>query len=515
MDRMASPAPLARPVVVALSGAPGGDGLIRRAAQIAHRRGAELVGVHVHSDESMAYPYTSAIAAQRALLDEFGGRYVEIRSDDIAAAITRFLREHPASDLVLGATRRGRWARVARGSIVGPIVDASVADVHVVSHDDGSSSPPRTRHRERSFSVRRQLWGLAVGALALPLLTGILVALRDHVGLATDLLVYLLAVLLIGAVGGRLLAMISALAAFLLANWYLTPPIHTWSVGHGENLAALIVFVAVGTIAGSFVDLAARRTLDARRARAEAETLGVIAARAHALDEANKLRSALLQSVSHDLRTPLASIKAAVSTLRQPDVDWPDATRSELQETIETNADRLTALVSNLLDLSRIHAGALSPRLQRIAFDDVIAAALRSLPDGAERVTVEAAPDAPEVTADAALLERVVANLVANAVAHSPNDQRVTISTTTNSSYVGLQIVDRGPGIPLDQRAAMLEPFQRLSDSATHKGIGLGLAIAHGFTKAMHGELSLDDTPGGGLTATIRLRRADQEHDSP
>jgi K+-sensing histidine kinase KdpD len=228
------------------------------------------------------------------------------------------------------------------------------------------------------------------------------------------------------------------------------------------------------------------------------------AARARELAQIDRLRAALLDAVGHDLRTPLASIKAAISSLRQPDVTWEPADEAELLATVEESADRLSDLVENLLSLSRLQAGALSVRAYPVAVDAVVAQALMHTPTGATPVEVDVPDDLPLALADPGLLERVVANLVSNAVRMSPPQRPVLLRGRDRGPHVELSIVDFGPGIAMADRARMFTPFQRLDDHATD-GLGLGLAIAKGFTEAMQGTLTPADTPGGGLTMTISI----------
>jgi two-component system sensor histidine kinase KdpD len=443
--------------------------------------------------------------------------------------------------------------------------------------------------------------------VGLPLLTMILIPARDDIGLETVLLLFLALVVAVGAIGGIYPGIAAAIAGFLLANWFFTPPIHHWTIAQGENALALVIFVVVSAVVSGLVDLAARRTLDARRAQAEAETLarlagyeggedplkrlvgslrsafrldaaavlcrndagweveasdgvpvpmtpddadaleeigdGVVlalvgprltaddrqvlnafsaqlrtarerarlgeqAAAASALGQANELRAALLQAVSHDLRTPLASIKAAVSSLRQPDIEWSDDDVAQFLASIEDEADRLNALVGNLLDMSRLQAGVLEPLVRPVHLEEVVPAALSSLGERARNVKMDVSESLPAVAADAALLERVIANLVENALKFSPQDEPVRVEAGAVGDVVYLRVIDRGPGIPASEQHRVFQPFQRLGDMDRATGVGLGLAVARGFVDAMGGELELEDTPGGGTTAIVTLKAA-------
>jgi two-component system, OmpR family, sensor histidine kinase KdpD len=600
-------------VVVAITGAPSADALVRRAARIAQRAHGELLGVHVRSEDGLV-GRDDTVDHQRRLLEEMGGTYHETAGSDIAAALVEFARAENATQLVLGASKRSRWAELTRGSVINRVVRLSgPIDVHVISQESADYEEDRAVLRVRrrvTLSPRRRLLAWLTAVAGLPVLTAVLVPMRDNVGLPTVLLLYLVLVVVVAALGGVVPAMVSALAAFLVVNRLFTPPIHTWTIAEAENLVALVVFLIVAGVVSAFVSAAARRTAEATRATAEAETLaglagtvaepdplpvlvdnlrrafglggvallrrtndggwqaetmagdaaprtpaeadevrplgadlvlavrgsdlaaedqrvlnafvaqlaaaidrrriGAQAAQATALAEANELRSALLQAVSHDLRTPLAGIKASASSLRQLDIAWSDVDRNEFLRTIEDETDRLTTLVGNLLDMSRIQAGAVAPRARPVGLEEVVPAALAALGERADKVEVDVPESLPPVRADPALLERVVANLVDNAVAHSPEGSPVRVEAGEVGARVMIRVIDRGPGIPVAERERIFQPFQRLGDSPSHgAGVGLGLAVASGFTHAMGGELVVDDTPGGGTTMTIELEVAE------
>jgi K+-sensing histidine kinase KdpD len=452
------------------------------------------------------------------------------------------------------------------------------------------------------LSRRRRLIGLVASGVGLPGLTGVLVLVRDEVSLDAVLLIYLLAVVVIAVVGGVVASLVGAVASFLLANWFLTPPYYTFEVAGRNHLIELLVFVFVAALVSVTVDLGARNRVSAERNRMEARllsrlttgepgvstaagvldevrrlfgmtsvalvrqgsagtvlasvgprtterprftvpaggdlvlvahgpelfaedrrllhTLATAAARAweeqrlsdeaaHArqLEETDRVRSALLAAVGHDLRTPLAGVKAAVSSLRQTDVTWTPQEQAELLGAIEESTDRLNDVIANLLAMSRIQAGALSVHLGRVALDEAVAAALLSVGHGTEDVDVP--EDLPAVHADAGLLERVVANLVANARRFSPADAPAEIRAARwGTDSVRLRVIDHGPGVSPERWEAMFEPFQTLGDRGASAGLGMGLAIARGFTEAMGVTLQPERTPGGGLTMSLTLRVA-------
>jgi len=243
--------------------------------------------------------------------------------------------------------------------------------------------------------------------------------------------------------------------------------------------------------------------LEQRRLRAEAAEASVIA-------EGDALRTALLRAVSHDLRTPLASIKASISSLRQRDIDWCAEDVDEFQRTIEEETDRLSDLVANLLDMSRLQASALTVDLRPTDVEATVLAAVASLGAAGGPVEIDVPESLPTVSADAALLERALANLVGNAVRHGSDGvaPRIAAGEVAHDgrARVDIRVIDRGPGIRPIDRDLVFQPFQRLVDHrADGAGVGLGLAIARGFVEAMGGELTIDDTPGGGVTMVVGL----------
>lgn len=235
---------------------------------------------------------------------------------------------------------------------------------------------------------------------------------------------------------------------------------------------------------------------------AQAQRLATDAAKARELAEIDRLRAGLLAAVGHDLRTPLAGIKAAASSLRQPDVDWAQDERDEFLAQIEDSADRLGDLVSNLLAMSRLQAGVLSVQRSQVGLDEVVA---RAVLGAGETIDIDVPDDLPLLDTDAGLLERVVANLVRNAERFAPPGTPVTVRgrLEPDGAAITVAVIDAGPGVAPADWAAMFVPFQRLDDRGG--GVGLGLAIARGFTEALGGQLAPSQTPGGGLTMTVRL----------
>ena len=248
---------------------------------------------------------------------------------------------------------------------------------------------------------------------------------------------------------------------------------------------------------GAFASYAAV-ALDQQRLTAEAQAAKPIAA-------ADRMRTALLAAVSHDLRTPLASAKAAVTSLRSPDVNWAAEDHDELLATADESLDRLAHLVDNLLDMSRLQAGALSLFPRPAGLEEIVSSALDNLDPAGRGITVDIPESLPDINVDPAILERVIVNLTENALRYSPAGKSPLLTASVLGDRVELRVVDRGPGIPEADRDRMFVPFQRLGDTDNTTGVGLGLALSRGLTEAMGGTLTAEDTPGGGLTMTVSV----------
>jgi two-component system, OmpR family, sensor histidine kinase KdpD len=603
-------------VVVAMTGAPNGERLLRRGGRMAARVNGELVGVHVRPVDGLARVDSERLEQQRRLLSELGGRYAEVAGADIAIALVNFARAENASQLVLGATRRSRWSEIARGSVINRAIrDAHGIDVHVISSDEPQREVlPRAPRRGHLASIppARRKAGWLLGTVGM---TGLVLALspfRSTLGLPGALLFLLLGVVVVTIVGGVPPAIAAVVIAFALGEFFFTHPYHSFRMSVTAEIVAMIVFATVAALVSVLVDRLARRGLQVARSQAEAEALARLAggsvlstaeplpdlvaelrrtfdldsvavlapdgdqwrtiavagsapparpedaalaaalsegtilaltgsllnaddsrllrafvaqlrlaqeraqlesraASATELAEANSLRTALLAAVSHDLRTPLAAIKAAATSLLSREVAWsPDDTR-DFAKTIDAEADRLTHLVSNLLDMSRLQVGALKVIARPVALEDVLYGAVGTLGPAASRVVIDVPQPLPLVEVDPGLLERALANVVDNALAHAPDDTIVRVEAACLDDRVDVRVVDQGPGIPTGQREAVFEPFQRLGDGAGGRpnGVGLGLAVARGFIHAIGGDITIDDTPGGGATVVFTLSKAE------
>ena len=342
----------------------------------------------------------------------------------------------------------------------------------------------------------RTRWWLWLVSLAAPvLLTVGLVPLRHHLNLVSDMLLFLLVTVLVSLVGGMRAALLTAIAGSVLLNYYFTPPLHTLSIEQPNNALALVVFALVAMIVSGAVDLAARRTRQAAQAEAQAQALAA----------GNKLRTSLLAALGHDLRTPLAGAKASVSSLLSPDPVFGDDDRHELLLAADESLDRLARLVENLLDLSRLQVGALTVQLSPTDLEEVVVEGLRTLGPAIGPVLVDVPDGLPLALADPGLLERIIANLVGNALRFAPPGRPPLVTATADGDRVQLRIIDHGPGVPAGRREAMFVPFQRLGDSDNAIGVGLGLALSRGLADVMGGTLEPEETPGGGLTMVVSL----------
>ncbi|HEX3964967.1 MAG TPA: sensor histidine kinase KdpD [Trebonia sp.] len=620
-------------VIVALTGGPEGDTLIRRAARIAARSsGGDLLALHVTTSDGLTGANPANLSRQRHLVESLGGTYHQVVGDDISDALLTFARAENATQLVLGASRRPWLLALLTGPGIGTrtIRDSGAIDVHIVTHSHMGGRWGLLPRNRGGITPRRQAAGFVLALALAPLLTLSLTTVRSGANLTTDVLLFLVAVIAVAVTGGFLPALAEAIIGSLLLNYYFTPPIHQWTIAQGNNVLALIVFVTVGLVVSWVVDRTARRTKQSARANAESELLATaagsilrgqgaveailermreafgmksvtflecadaapravagaslasstsgpgtarspvrkwvvvdcageepalrpedadvevpvsgslslalkgrplpagdrrvlgafaayagvaleqqrLAAEAEAakpIAAADRMRTALLAAVSHDLRTPLASAKAAVTSLRSPDIPWTPEDTAELLATADESLDRLTHLVENLLDMSRLQAGALSLFPRPAGLDEVVARALDAIGPPGRSFRVDVPDTLPAVSADPAILERVVVNLAENALRYSPTGQPPLLAGSSYGDRVELRVVDRGPGIPATDKERMFVPFQRLGDTDNTTGVGLGLALSRGLAEAMGGTLTAEDTPGGGLTMVVSL----------
>lgn len=613
-------------IVVALTGGPEGDTILRRAARIAERTtGADLLAVHVTRSDGLIDSGPDHLARQRKLVEDFGGSYHQVIGNDIPSAILDFARGVNATQLVLGASRRGALAsRLSAGVGATISVRSDAIDVHLVPHE-ATRTTRRIWRTPPALSMRRRVMGLAAALVGLPVV--ITAALAIGLPLAATVVLLFGAVVGVALLGGLYPGALAALGGFALLDYFLIPPKHSLAVGDRGNLLALVVFVVVAFAVSATVELAARRTAEAARAHAESDTLSTLAGsvlrgdaalpallervretfgmqavtllerhedsiddpdlrrdpdqwrivattggepctapacgdvevpaddrlalvlrgrRLEAADqrvaaafavqaavalkqqrlseqaaavaplaEADRMRTALLAAVGHDLRTPLAGAMAAVTSLQDTTVTFSPEDQALLLEAAGESLTRLDRLVTNLLDMSRLQAGVLGVHLDDLGIDEVLPRALDDL-DATATVRTRIDPALPLVRADSVLLERVLVNLIANALRYSPDERPPSIAADIiDGDAVEIRVIDHGPGIEPADRDRVFLPFQRLGDRHNGNGVGLGLALARGLAEAMGATITPDDTPGGGLTMIVTLPRTSPVGVSP
>jgi two-component system sensor histidine kinase KdpD len=232
------------------------------------------------------------------------------------------------------------------------------------------------------------------------------------------------------------------------------------------------------------------------------------AAAARPVAEADRMRTVLLAAVGHDLRTPLAAAKAAVSGLRSGDIQLTAEDRGELLATADESLDQLTRLLASLLDVSRLQAGVLPVFPRPADLGEIIARCLGSIGPQARPVAVRLSPGLRRVIVDPPIMERVIANLTANALRYSPRGSPPLLTASARGGRVILRVVDYGPGVPEADRDRIFAAFQRLAGARGAIGVGLGLTVARGLTEAMGGTLEPEETPGGGLTMAVSVPAA-------
>ena len=587
-------------VVVALTGGPEGETLLRRGARVAARSGSgELLAVHVASQDGLRETDPAALAAQRKLVEELGGSYHQVVGTDIPEALVAFARASNATQLVIGVSRRGRLAALLTGSGVGSTVvrESGDIDVHIVTHGAaGGRNLPKFR-RSGALSARRRLYGFALALIAGPLLTLLLLPIRSPDSLTADSLSYMLLTVVVALVGGIWPALFAAVLSGLTLDFVFVAPYYTLTIGRPTHLLALLLYVVIAVLVSVVVDQAARRSRAAARASAESELLATVAggvirggdavqalvsrtreafglrgvrliagdtvttdgviedgdvatsvpvgtratlelfgddlraedrrllsvivtqldaALEHVdlstaakevgpLEATDRVRTALLAAVGHDLRRPLAAATAAVTSLRSERAKLSEQDEDDLLETAELSLQGLSGLLTNLLDVSRVQAGVLAISLGDVDLDDVLPAALDELFVRPGDVVIDVPADLPAVTADPILLQRAMVNLLTNALRFSPKGEPPRISASVFGGKVEIRVTDFGPGVPDERKEEIFHPFQRMGDTDNTAGIGLGLALSKGFVEGMGGTLEPEDTPAGGLTMVLSL----------
>ncbi len=359
--------------------------------------------------------------------------------------------------------------------------------------------------------------GIAVGAATAISVSAALLPVRVDVTRATPALVLVLGVVAAGVIGGSIAATVVAIMSAALYNLVFIPPYWTFKVNVADDWVALVVFLAVALAMGLLVAGQAERRRAAEQREGEIRTLyehlramgeererlAEEATRAQVLERVDEQRAALLRSVSHDLRTPLASIRAVASDLRDGTA-YDDETKTELLETVCDEADRLDRIVANLLSLSRIEAGAMKPDRQAVAVDELVADRVRRLGGlfRQTRIQVEIPPDLPLVDGDYTQLDQVLTNLLENAARYAPPASLVRVTAEDRNGMVELRVADEGIGVSDWERARIFEPFRTGEGS---RSSGVGLAICKAIVEAHGGTIDVERTVGGGATFVVCL----------
>ncbi len=595
-------------VVVAVTGGPESETIVRRASRIAAKSSAELIVLHIVRGDGLAGVSTQRLHRLRDLATGLDAELHTVTGEDVPTALLDFARQVNATQLVLGTSRRSRWARMVDEGIGATVVQESgKIDVHMVTHEESNQGG----FRWSALTRRERKLGSWSAAFFVPsLICAVIYFWLDRLlDLSGESALFFIGVIAVALLGGVAPAAMAALLSGVLLNWFFTDPRYSLTIDQLDNFLTIVVLLVVAVAVAALVDVAAKRALEARKASRQAElltlfagsvlhganlqdlleraretygqdavslvtddevlasvgdqpptkvgdaetaveagddmhwlllrgravtsgdrlVLGAVAnqaaglvqqkqlraeaSAAQAVMEADKLRRALLSAVSHDLRTPLAAAKAAVSSLRSDDVEFSPEDTAELLETIEESVDQLTALVGNLLDSSRLAVGVIKPQMRKVYLDEVVHHALMGMGTrGMRRTTMDRVKvdvGTIAVRADSGLLERVLANLIDNAARYSPRDSMVRVAAEQVGDRVAVTVVDTGPGVPTGLEDQLFEPFQRLGDRDTSTGVGLGLSVVRGFVDAMGGTVHAEPTPGGGLTMVIDLPGGD------
>jgi two-component system sensor histidine kinase KdpD len=598
-------------VVVAVTGGPESETLVRRASRIASKSSAQLMVVHVVRGDGLSGISALQASKVRELATSLGATVHTVVGDDVSAALLEFARETNATQLVIGSSRRSRWASFfSEGIGAATIKNSGKIDVHMVTHDQVHPG-----FSFASISPRGRRLASWLAAIVVPWVMYAITAtwLDPLLDVGGKTAVFVVGVIAVALFGGVAPAVLSGLLSVALLVFFLTDPRNTWTVANPSHLVTEVVLLGVAVGIAALVDTTANRAREARLAAKEAELLALFAGsvlrggsldtllervreaysqrtvsfvreidgdrqmitavghdpcatvdsadtavsagndefwlllsgraltardrkvlsavatqaaglvkqhelaeeagKAQNLAQAGEMRRLLLSALGHDLRTPLTAAKAAVSSLRAEDVGFSPDDTAELLATVEESIDQLSALVANLLDSSRLAAGAVRPELSEVYVEESVQRALVSIGTHStvfghavlDRVKVDVGGTV--VMADAGLLDRVLSNLLDNALRYAP-DSLVRVNAAQVADRVLINVVDEGPGVARDAAEQLFEPFQRLGDTDNTIGLGLGLSVAKGFVEAMGGTIQATDTPGGGLTVAIELAAA-------
>jgi two-component system sensor histidine kinase KdpD len=586
-------------LIVGVTGAAVDEVLLRRAARMASRTGAEIIAVHVVSADGLHREGVDTSLAQE-LVTEFDGKYQEIVDDDRATALVGFARSERGTQIILGASRPWSIRRPGGGVVEKVLRHTPDLDVHVIASKEARPPHMHARRQKQRFSWRRQALGLLATVASLALVTWVLTDVRSSLSLSTEFLCYLVLVLALTAWAGLIVGAVAALAAFLLENFYFVPPLHILTVSRPDNLVSLLAFL-VFALGASFVMTGfARRSYEADRARAEAQILAKVVAtvgtshndlkplldslravigassvailakrgttwetdvfsgaalvdattapqfpidenyslvlegasldgedrqlvsafagrvanglrmvsntqdaeQLRAIAEAEMTRSGLMRAMSTDLSGSLEAIQFKVTSLLDGGVTAPVRVQRERLLAIESEVQRLTRVVNNLVDLGRLETSSVVVRRSSVTIGSIVTHALASVDTTGHTLDIDVGNDLPRLNTDPVLAQRALAIFIANACRFSPTGSPIRVSAGSTGDAIEILVIDRGPGVTRAQLSALFEPVQRHNGES---GTSLGLWVASGFMELLGGEIRTEDTPGGGLTMILQF----------
>ena len=355
---------------------------------------------------------------------------------------------------------------------------------------------------EFSTKTYRRIIGVMVAIVSMAFTTVVLVPLRDSVNSTAIALAYLVVAVLVSTFFQRWAALTSAILAALAFNYFFLPPYYTLTIAEPQNWVALFVFLAVAVTVGHLSSTANKRRSEAEHLYKELEEAFDAASEAEALRRSEKLKTSLLDAVTHDFRTPLTSIKAAVTMLIEnnqlpkEERNLDQHSRGELLQVINEESDRLNTFVESMVELARFQSGDKGLNVSAVAPEELVIKAARrarSIQDHKLRSEVE--PDLPAVSVDSRAVVEALYNLVENAAKYSPAGSDIHIAAARHNGSVRFSIEDEGPGIPASERESVFERFYRGDKSGG--GLGMGLAIVRGIIEAHGGRIWVESGQKG------------------
>ncbi len=360
------------------------------------------------------------------------------------------------------------------------------------------------------FRVGAVRFGLSIAAVLL--VTVVLEFFGDRINSTTVALILLLAVLSLATFFGRNPALLASFIAMLCFNYFFLPPVRTWTISSPQNLVAWAAFTITAILAGELSAYARRRAREAESLYSELQAAFETATQAKAFKQSEKLKSALLDAVTHDLRTPLTSIKASVTTLLESEgghrtIELDSSGRTEFLEIINEETDRLNGFIESMVALARVEAGAFNAAGILSNVEEIITIVLGRAAKllSEHRLTLSLPDDLPLIRVDARAVAEVIYNLVENAVKYSPIGSTITIAAVSRGNRVLITVMDEGKGIPAEMREHVFAKFVRL-DGESSDGLGLGLAISRGIVEAQNGRIEINtgvNNVGTKVTVTL------------